>query len=160
MSGKDYAERILSIRQDASDQQQGQIRKGEILKSGIPDFFSQLSDYLKKQTRDFNFTLDVSDDHGLHFYGCDAYLTLTKKSSPVFILKAAIMHERLKITTQVFAPRVSSEPTERYHVFSVSKLDSETTDLDGKGFYQFGEDLFSEAVAHFPSLSRRNHPTT
>jgi hypothetical protein len=150
MSGKEHAERILSSRKEESDNRQWEIRKGEILKSGIPEFFSLVCDCLKRQIQDFNSTMNVTEDWGLQFFGCDSYLTITKKSSPIFILKAAIIpDERVKITTQVFGSRTSSEPTQRHYLFDVSKDDQEPIVLNGNGFYQFSMDLLSESVSRF-----------
>ena len=148
MSGKEYAERILSARAQDSEQRQWQIRKGEILKSGIPVYWTQLCEYLRAQAKDFNSTLDVSEDFGLVVYACDSFVTLTKKSSPVFLAKVSLLStERVRVTTETVVGLRPPDTVVHEYLFDV-RLDG-TIELDRKDYCTFAKDVFGAAAALF-----------
>jgi|SRR5580693_7481700 hypothetical protein len=149
MSGKEHAERILAARREESEQRQWQIRKGEILKSGIPVYWSRLCDYLKTSANDFNSSLGLTGDSAIQVYPCETYVMLTKKSSPVFLRKVSLFPgtERVRVTTEIVLGLHQPNSTTEEYLFDV-RLDG-TIELDRKDFCTFAKDVFADAAALF-----------
>lgn len=147
--GHEQAMRVMAERARNSELRQWQVRKGELLRSGIPMFFSLLNDHVKSNADEFNSSLGLSADSGLQVFGSDLYIALSKKTAPVFLRKVALIAstERVRITTEIVDGLRAPEITVRECLFDVTE--DGTIELDRQDFYSFGNGLFSEATARF-----------
>jgi len=149
MSGEEHAERVLSARRQQSDQIQWQIRKGEILRSSIPLFLSQVAEYLSVNAEAFNSRLDLTGDSALQIYACDSYVTITKKSSPVFLGKLSLISgtERARLTAEIVAGLRQPQTVTTEYLFDVRP--DGTVELNGMNFCTFAKSLLDRAARLF-----------
>ena len=148
MSGEEHAERIISARKEDSGQREWQIRKGEILKDGIPVFWSAFCKYLKSKAEGFNSKLGITGDSSLQVYDCDSYVTLTKAQLPKYIGKVTLIPStRARIATETERVMRQPEFTTDDYLFDV-RVDG-TIELNGKDFHTLADDVFSAAAAFF-----------
>ena len=148
MTGEEHAELILSARKDDSDQREWQLRKREILKDGIPVFWSALCKLLKSKTDGFNSKLGITGDSGLQFYPCDSYVTLTKTQLPKFLGKVSLIPgTRVRITIETVRGMRQPEVNTEDYLFDVRS--DGTIEVNGKDFHTLADELFSAAAVFF-----------
>jgi len=143
--GLEEAARVSASRDRAASAQAWQIRKGEILRSQIPVFFSAMGERIKTAAADFNGELGLDGDHGISVHLSERTITIRKTQGVVFL--RTILHyfgtERVSVTTQTVRGYRQDVSTSEM-LFDVSS-DGVVT-LNEKSFFDLAKDLFRGAT--------------